>query len=109
MVRRNLSPEDMNELLADVVRTDNHPKVVFKYGFRIEEIDGEKVLVAMTPDEFTAMIKRRPENADIGDQLLDGCGIYATTCLATNCDPRQGKHCDGPHYDEGGFYCSCVW
>jgi hypothetical protein len=50
-------PQKLKEALADVAHEANAPKVVFPHGFKIIEVQEERVLCPMTPDEYRGCLE----------------------------------------------------
>lgn len=95
----------LRDALADVAREPNGPKVVFPFGFKIIELDGEKVLCPMTSDEYNDCLVS--DGIDARAKTTGGC--YITTgnrCVSQGCTGG----CD-LRYQGGfgaGWYCVCV-
>ena len=91
----NSKKNSTNIFSENIVRGDNMPVVVSRYGFKEETIDGKIYLLAMTKEEYVEVLKTSP---DIPKEYLDEllirvnddkatCYMYTTMACATtdNC------------------------
>ena len=104
--------ERMQEALKEVAKDENGYKVVFPWGMKIVELDGEKVLQPMSPKEYAAIVKKN-HNIELTEEELEdldrahcsyspsapgGCNSYGCT--------SSGRRCS-LEFDTN-FYCVCV-
>jgi hypothetical protein len=74
--------QDIDALIADVVRENGRPVVISPYGFKVGEIDGKKYMIAMTKEEYDAFLQESGQSK----KVLGTCYIddYAR-CYKTDC------------------------
>ena len=100
-----LAKEELEQALMSVARENNAPKVLFPYGFKIIESNGEKVLCPLTPEEYRNIMKRDHGKILTDRELLNsGCGVKGGFCDPYACS----GYCYGPFVSSNGeVYCDC--
>ena len=105
-----ITESEFKQLMKDVTVVDSAFKVVFPWGFKIVEFEGEKVLQPLTPEEYRVVVADDP-----GKKLteLEIAGKPRCTCKYTNvgyvfqgCTEEGGGWCSR-HYNGGRWYCLC--
>lgn len=93
---------ELQEALKGVAVVERSPKVLFRYGFRIAEHEGEKVLIPLSREEYIAFAEKA-----VGYPLAMADDV---SCWG----PDQNGFCHGSgcrclHYAEGGgvWICAC--
>jgi hypothetical protein len=98
----------LEELLKDVVFVEKGPKVIFRWGFKVVEFQGEKVLEALTPEEYRVAFKsvkgREPTEEEVRAPRCIHAGV---SCVSQGCS-QVGGHC--VHNTGIGFdLCDCSY
>ena len=105
-----ITESEFKQLMKNVTVVDSAFKVVFPWGFKIVELDGEKVLQSLTPEEYRIVVESDP-----GKKLtdLEIAGRPRCTCKYTNvgygapgCTEAGGGWCSS-HYSNGKWYRIC--
>lgn len=94
--------ESLREILEGVTRADNQPKVVFPFGFKIIELDGERVVCPMTEDECKEFAAS--QNISLG--CWGGCYTDFGACKDSGCF-KSGGRC-GPQFDPISNRIACL-
>jgi hypothetical protein len=103
-----ITPEKFREMLATVAIQASGPKVVFPFGFKIASFNGEKVVVPLTPREYSQAVAR--ETGKSPDVLVDdpGCHLSVTQCEQTGCGGKcKLQYSQSPGGDVE-FWCLCT-
>lgn len=103
-----ISQQDVEKALSEAGLLEAAKSSYFSWGFKIDELDGEKILRGITPEEYKAIVK-----ANHGKELSEieimspSCSYASLRCVSNGC--RQvGGSCSGPHYGGSGYYyCHC--
>ncbi len=92
--------------LLDTVSTDPNGRieVLSPWGFKVEEIEGSKYLVAMNRDEAQQLAKD-VLGEEFDESMLGGCYRDAARCISTGCRARGGR-CRLVS-EHGRFVCIC--
>jgi hypothetical protein len=92
---------DFQTLVKDVVKKDGRPVVISRYGFKVEEINEEKYLMAATEQEYNEALARlaKTKSAAGHCSMQDSGECFSEGCTGT-CEPKiSGGHafcdCDG--------------
>ena len=98
-----LSSDQLAAALQPVAKDPSGYKVIFPFGAKIVDFEGEKVLCPMTLDEYQQAVQR-DFGSERAEHLEKGwCPWTNKGCRSSGCT----TYCDGPFYGEGGFYCLC--
>jgi hypothetical protein len=97
-----VTEEQMKRAFTSGVMVKDHPKVLFRYGFKIVEFDGEQVIEALSQEEYIQM-REKEEGHPI--EIVDNtptCAWNGNYCVAWFGCTRCSTHNDG-----SGWYCTC--
>ena len=105
-----ITEKKFKALLKEVVVAESSFKVVFPWGFRIVEFEGEKVLQPLTPDEYYAAAADDPgktlTDLEIAGRPRCECKFTNTVSVSHSCTEAGGGWCSY-HYSEGRCYSIC--
>lgn len=98
--------DELKKTLQEAGLENAAPGVVFPWGFKIVELEGEKLLQPLTPDEYAEVVKaetgRSLSKADIARPR---CQYVNFKCISQGCNQAKGR-C-GMHNQYGSWYCLC--
>lgn len=101
---------EFKEQLKEVTVAESSFKVVFPWGFRIVEFEGEKVLQPLTPEEYRAVAANDPgktlTDLEIAGRPRCECKFTNTASVSHRCTEAGGGWCSY-HYSEGKWYTIC--
>lgn len=105
-----ITETEFRESMRDVVTVESSFKVVFPWGFKIVELDGEKVLQPLTPEEYREAAAEEPGKAltalEIAGRPRCTCKFTNTDSLSQGCTEAGGGWCS-THYSKGKWYRLC--
>lgn len=102
--------QEGRDLLNSVTGSNGDPIIVSMWGYHIEEIGGQRVLVASTREEVLAQLStsRSPHAERLREQLIKdvpACGGKGPF----NCFPYNGcTRCDAVYIGNGYYNCVCI-
>jgi hypothetical protein len=95
--------DQMTNAFNSVTKVKEHPKVFFRYGFKIVDIAGEKMIEGLSREEY---IKLR--EADEKKHIVINDGDPSCSWTGAGCAAFGGcRGCIANNYG-GGWYCSCT-
>ncbi|WP_425081567.1 hypothetical protein [Ruegeria arenilitoris] len=82
--------------------------VVFPYGLRIGELDGKKVVIPLTPDEYReSLAKIFPEEEARKQALNPRCVSSGAFCVSQGCTSADGECYK--YFDTDRWLCGCSY
>ena len=101
-----VTAEQLQEALREAGLENAAEGVVFPFGFKIVEFQGEKALQPLTPEEYKARVKRETGRTLSDEETQAGNCVYAGgRCISQGCAGR----CRGPYGDGRSWYCICEY
>ena len=79
---------NLKDRIDKIMSRSDGPRVIFPYGFRIEEVDGQDFLVGLNQEEYESGL--RAAGADLKDAKKPKCKATDAGCKKVNC---KHKYC----------------
>ena len=104
-MRKIVNEARFKEIVAGATQYNGQPKVLFRWGFKLVDFNGEKLVEALTKEEYIAM-RERDEGHPV-DIDVDGPHCYTSSIYS--CLTYGGcTSCEYVEPTTGAGYCVCT-